>query len=325
MNGVFPWQEPAWQYLVNRKNLDNLPHAILITGVVGVGKDVFAKNLAYLLLCRESSRQGVACGECAACILLEAGNHPDLIVIQPEDKGRAIKIDQIRELIEGLNNSSHQGGYKLALIESAELLNSASANALLKTLEEPTPHTVIILISAFPHTLPATVRSRCQTLLVRAPEHALAKNWLEHELPNADVELLLALAENAPLLALNIAVSGMLPKRQEFFSGLSELLQEKISSMQMVDRCLEWQLEELLIILMYIVGDLLKIKLGVGNHLVNHDQIGLLTRFAASASIRGLISYQDHLYKLRGLLQNKINLNQQLVVENLLIGWLQIK
>lgn len=321
----FPWHEQAWQYLLNRRGIGKFPHAILLRGKDGVGKSFFARNLAALLLCQGSVAKIAACGTCGSCILLRANNHPDLIIIQPEEQGKMIKVDQIREMIIDLNNTSHQGGMKVVIIEAAEMLNVAAANALLKTLEEPALAAVIILVSANSMLLPATVRSRCQTLLIPTPKYFVAQTWLKEQLPNADSDLLLALTENAPLKALDIAASSVLLKRQEFFKIFYDFLQGKVGVSQMVEHCLERSLDDVLVILMYIVRDLVKLKFAISiSKLVNRDQIEGLTNFAAKADINKLFFYQEHLDSLRRHLFNKINLNQQLVIENLMIKLLEV-
>lgn len=324
MNSILPWHEQAWQYLVNRRNVGSFPHAILIKGKRGIGKLSLAKNLAALLLCQAGLRKSIACGECDACILLKADNHPDLVMVQPEEQGKAIKIDQIREVIADLNNTSHQGGMKVVIIAAAELLNVAAANALLKTLEEPALHTVIILISDHPMMLPATIRSRCQTLLIHTPKYFVARKWLEEKMPDADASLLLALAENAPLQALNLANDSVLLRRQEFFSGLSALSQGKISLMQVTTKCLDWGLDELLLVLMHIASDLMKIKFSANQNVVNKDQIEMLTDWAKKVKMNKLLAYKDRLDEIRKLILNKINLNQQMAVENLIIAWMDL-
>lgn len=324
MQSIFPWQQQTWQYLVARKNASQLPHAILLKGMNGIGKSAMAKSLAELLLCQKKSTTDAACGECGACQLLQAGSHPDLIIIEPEESGKAIKIDQIREMIVDLNNTSHQGGYKVVIIEAADLLNTAAANSLLKTLEEPDPHTVIILTSSRPMVLPATIRSRCQMIAMQTPEYSVAAAWLMQQLPDADIKLLLSLTENAPLTALNLVEDGGLSKRNEFFTSLYELQRGKISSIQMAKHCLDLGLENLLVTLMYIVSDLIKIKSTAAKNIVNQDQLEILAGLAKKAELAGLFAYKDSLFKLRQSLVKKINLNQQLLMENLIINWIQL-
>lgn len=329
MHNIFPWQQQKWQYLVERKTIGQFPHAILITGQDGVGKFCFAQNLVALLLCHKNDSTGLvaACGECDSCGLLQANNHPDAIFVQAEEPGKAIKIDQVREVIVELNNTSHQGGYKVVVIKGAELLNIAASNALLKTLEEPVSNVVIILISARPLQLPATIRSRCQILSLPTPGYYIAKEWLEQQLPNVDIvniKLLLALSENAPLNALNLTAKDELAGRQEFFGCLEELYQGKINVVQMATRCLDWGIENLLLTLMHVVHDMIKIKFAASNNIVNQDQLEKLTSFAARTTTAKLFPYKEYLYKIRRHLMRKINLNQQLIMEHVIITWSQM-
>ncbi|MDR1057804.1 MAG: DNA polymerase III subunit delta' [Coxiellaceae bacterium] len=324
MQPILPWHQSMWQYLVDQRNIGKLPHALLIQGLPGVGKTVLAKNLAALLLCQKSLGNNIFCGECSSCILLQADNHPDFILVQPEEQRKAIKIDQIREIIVELNNTSHQGGMKVVIIESAELLGIAAANALLKTLEEPATGTLLVLISSYPLLLPATIRSRCQMVSIDIPEYSIACNWLKQEVPGADIELLLSLAENAPLKALGFVKEGILQKRQEFFNNLYALQESEISLEQMITKSIAWGLDNLIITFMYIINDLVKCKLAVAENIINKDQKEKLCFYASKINMDKLLYYRDKLYELRTCLMHKINLNQQLVIENLIISWLQI-
>ena len=137
-----------------------LAHAYVFSGLEGIGKRLTAVALAKNLLC--SSAGGKSCGTCSACIQVDRGSHPDLTMIEPE-KG-VIIIDSIRNLKRELSRKSFSGGYKVCLIDDADKMNLQAENALLKTLEEPTPDTVIILITGKPYRLLPTVLSRCQHL-----------------------------------------------------------------------------------------------------------------------------------------------------------------
>src|SRR5690349_8252481 len=125
-----------WDLLMRAFQHHRLPHAVLLIGKSGIGKKYFAEQFAQHVLCNKHT----ACGECKSCRLIQADTHPDLIRIGPEESGQMIKIDQIRALIDIANTTSLLGGYRIILIHPASAMNHASANALLKTLEEPTPN-----------------------------------------------------------------------------------------------------------------------------------------------------------------------------------------
>jgi DNA polymerase-3 subunit delta' len=205
---IHPWNRPLWDRLT--RDRERLPHALLLHGMAGVGKYQLALSLAEWLLC-EQPHAGGACGRCRSCNWLAQGGHPDLHLVQPraEDDGsdkpkrgrRPISVDDVREATDMLALSSHQGGWRVVLIRPAEAMNTAAANALLKTLEEPPPRVMLILISHQPRRLLPTVRSRCQQLAVPRPERGVALAWLAEQ-SLTDAEGLLLEAGGAPLLAL---------------------------------------------------------------------------------------------------------------------------
>ena len=144
----YPWQLQEWQQLSQQIAAKKLPHALMFAGAKGIGKRHLAEALAQLLLCL-SPIEGTPCGKCRGCMLNKAQNHPDLIVISPEEGAKGIKVDQVRALIEDLGKTAQQGGYKVVVLEPAEAMNANAANALLKSLEEPAASTLLILVCHF--------------------------------------------------------------------------------------------------------------------------------------------------------------------------------
>ncbi|WP_325329324.1 DNA polymerase III subunit delta' [Sulfuricella sp.] len=203
---------------------DKLPHALLFHGRAGIGKLHLAQVLAQSLLCENRSDIGLACGTCPACAWFMSGNHPDFRLVQPEllapaqEDGEAgeggeegkkkpskqIKIEQIRALSDFLNVGSHRNGYRVVLIYPAESMNPGSANALLKSLEEPSSGVVFLLISHQPSKLLATVRSRCHALVLAVPPRELSLRWLQGE-GSKVTPALLAFAGDAPLEAARLS------------------------------------------------------------------------------------------------------------------------
>lgn len=143
-----------------------VPHALLFTGAEGIGKRAVAQIFAQALLCQNrSTSEGEAiepCNHCLSCRKTADKNHPDFSAVEPE--GSVIKIDQIREIEERIIYRPIDGEWKIFLIDPADKMNSAAANALLKTLEEPPPHALLILITSRPFSLPETLLSRCQKI-----------------------------------------------------------------------------------------------------------------------------------------------------------------
>lgn len=225
-NTLFPWQGDVWQQLQQMRA--RLPHAILFHGAEGIGKTVFAEQFAQSLLCETPQSDGHACGTCGSCGWFVQYNHPDYRRVRPEildgdeagdgDGGEAeagdgkktaksakapskeIKIDQIRALAGFMNISTHRQGQRVVLLYPAEALNTAAANALLKTLEEPPPNTVFLLSSNGLDRLLPTILSRCRKFAMPLPSRELALAWLrQQEVKDADVWL--AEQGGAPLTA----------------------------------------------------------------------------------------------------------------------------
>lgn len=177
MPRALPWHQAVWQQLRARAEAGRLPHGLLLAGPAGSGRRRFAEAFAAWLLCPQHSADA-ACGECRSCAQWRAGGHPDAIVLQPDAGKREIRIEQIRDLLERLSLTRHYGGHRVVLVVPAETLNANAANALLKTLEEPPPGTVFLLVSELPRSLPATVRSRVQHLRLPPPSRDMALDWL---------------------------------------------------------------------------------------------------------------------------------------------------
>jgi DNA polymerase-3 subunit delta' len=193
-----PWLQPQQALLRAAFEAGRLAHALLIHEARGAGGDVLAAWTAQLVLCTHSNPP---CGECVGCRRATLAQHPDLITLQPIEDSRQIRIEQVRELSADLTLTSHQGGYKVAIISPADALNRAAANALLKTLEEPTPRTLLILVATQPSRLPATILSRCQRIYVRTPSRSEAVTWLQALRGPAEWGAALDALGDAPLFA----------------------------------------------------------------------------------------------------------------------------
>jgi DNA polymerase-3 subunit delta' len=176
-----PWLAPALEQFETARRAGNLGHAWLISGPAGIGKLNLALVLAQRLL-----GAGGKTGELDAAAALAAvatchepaDRHPDLHWLYPEEDKETISVDQVRDVIEAFTLTAHRGGAKIAIVEPAEALTIAAANALLKTLEEPTAGSYLLLLSHQPGRLPATIRSRCQHFPLRAPGVAAMARWL---------------------------------------------------------------------------------------------------------------------------------------------------
>jgi len=326
--GLFPWQrEAAAAMLADRARW---PHALLLTGSRGIGKRALALEFARGLLCETPRAGGAACGECASCRYVAAGQHPDLRVVEPvelDDDGVAkpvewIPVDAIRALIAWAQLTSHRRVAKVAVIVPAERMNAAAANALLKTLEEPAPSTFLILVSAAPGRVPATVRSRCRRMAAPAPDATAARAWLAAQ-GVADPDPLLAQAAGAPLAAWALADTGYQAERAAWLKGLAApsnlvpaTLAERIDAAPREERR-----ERLANVVDWLLGwcsDLAHARAGAAPR-QNGDHAAALARLAASVAPIALFRYHRALLRQRGLVAHP--LTPRLVAEALLTDY----
>jgi DNA polymerase-3 subunit delta' len=239
-----PWHAEHWSRLQARQVRGALPHALLLCGPAGLGKRAFAQRFVHSLLCeRPGGQAGDACGHCRACLLLAAGSHPDLVGLtyglRKDGVQRSeIVVEQIRDLSARLAMSSQFGGWQIAVIDPADAMNPAAANALLKTLEEPAAQTMLVLLADAPWQLPQTIRSRCQRIEFHlpAPDQALA--WLQNE-GVADAAAALEAAGGNPGLARDWTQQGALDRRREVRKDLAALAAGRGQTADVVKRWLD--------------------------------------------------------------------------------------
>ncbi|MFK7976375.1 MAG: DNA polymerase III subunit delta' [Halioglobus sp.] len=201
VNAPLPWHHSDWQQMHDQLSQGKLPHALLLAAEPDVGVAHLALSLARLLLCSEP-QAGLNCGECQACRLSATGAHGDFLWVQPEEKSKTIKIDQVRQSVEFLNKTAGFGARKVVVFSPADAMNTSAFNALLKSLEEPTADTYLILACHALHNVPATIRSRCQLRRLGVPAAKESLDWLEPQIGSRETgEALLDIADGRPLLA----------------------------------------------------------------------------------------------------------------------------
>lgn len=318
---VHPWLEPALRTLRSHLDADRVPHALLLHGPRGLGKADLAARFAQKLLCGGTAEW--ACGECPSCRLFMADTHPDYQRVGPEEPGKAIKVDAIRKLIGDLALKPQYGGYRIFVLDPAELMNLNSANALLKTLEEPAERTVMVLISDRPSRLPPTILSRCQKLSVRAPTAEVALHWLERQRPGCAAEVLLSAAGGSPLKALALADTDVVERRRVVFDECLAILAHRQDPMRVAERWFGQSHEECLEWLEAWVADLIVLVMAPGSRRVrNSDLLPELGRQAGQLSARRLLDFRERLLDIRQALGGQAN--RQLLLEEALICWSHI-
>jgi len=203
-----------------------LHHAYLFTGPAGVGRRSLATALAQSILCPAAPAPGEWCGECRACRQVPAGTYPDLHVVErPEDK-KGIGIDQIRELQRGLALTPMDGRARVALLFDFEAASEGAANALLKTLEEPSPRVRLVLTASDVEDVPPTVSSRCEVLALRPVADREIADALERRGASAEEARELAkMAGGRPTLAMELlADPGKRDRRSSHSVALEEVM-----------------------------------------------------------------------------------------------------
>lgn len=245
-NQIAPWLNPLWESL----DLQNFPNAVLIHGQAGIGKFEFAVELAKALLCESPHKiQSKPCNQCEACHWFDTANHPDFTALVPEThrsllphadyeseesakkvkssreesdgessekkEKKNISIEETRNAIEALSIGSHRGGNRVILIYPLEILRNDSANTLLKSLEEPPPQTIFILLADRLDRVLPTIRSRCRLLSAGRPDRATGVEWLHTQIANisgaqfneADIESLYDEQGGAPYAVLDSLIA----------------------------------------------------------------------------------------------------------------------
>lgn len=317
---VLPWQEKQWRQLMDAVAGDRLPHALLLAGPDGTGLGEFAAALAQTLLCEAPTPSGPCGGECRACVLFKAGNHPDIRTLTPDKAGAPIKVEAVRALIGYFHLSAQYGRRQIAIIEPAEGMNRHAADGLLKTLEEPPPLSLLILVSCQPARLPVTIRSRCQRVAFDPVERREALNWLQKRLAAPDKgEALLELAAGAPLKALELSETDILQQRQAVMKDLHDLRAARANPVEIAKK---WQeFDEVLPWLSAIFGDMAKTRCAPGDG----AQERALDKLAAGLDLRQLLACHDLALKNHYLLAKTGNLNRQTLLEELVARWQSLK
>ncbi|MCP5145686.1 MAG: DNA polymerase III subunit delta' [Gammaproteobacteria bacterium] len=323
---LYPWLLEPWQMLQRSVASDRLAHGLLLRGRAGVGKGRFAQLLAQSLLCESPADDGLPCSRCRSCNLFVAGSHPDFLVAQPEETGKALPIDSIREVSQFFALTSHYGRHKVAIITPAEAMQRGAANALLKTLEEPPAGAVLLLVSHVANRLPVTVRSRCQSIVLDLLDRTQAVDWLcgQGGADRAQAEAVLSVSNGAPLPALAMLEEGEQPPITTLIEQLAELAEgatppmvvgsrlSRLTPAQLVSGC-----RQVLEFTIYRQSGAPPHELSLTGSVVDNRLIKLADRLDLGAAFKLyelVVEYQNTLVGATGI-------RAQDIIDSLLIAW----
>ncbi len=310
-----PWLKDSQDRLRAAQAARRLPHSLLLLAAPGLGAEYLVNWFTALALCESADKR--PCGACASCRLLSADSHPDSHVVRLEEGAHQIKVDQVRGLVDSLALKSYRGGYKVGVIEEAELLNANGANAFLKTLEEPTADTVLIMIARPNHRLPATIASRCLRLVLRPPATDAAISWLNAQGPPRAGLAALALAGGAPLLALELEVAGIATLSADMEQDMEALTAGSVDVTLLAER---WAKSNPALRITWLENWITRrvyAHLG-GGTLRPGAELVRLPATLLKPKIRGLFDLLDAARELRRLAPT--GMNQQLALEAFLLG-----
>ncbi|WP_347343324.1 DNA polymerase III subunit delta' [Lujinxingia sediminis] len=311
------------QVLTQAMSSGRMHHAYLFSGPTGVGKYTTALSFAASLNCLEHAGDVLedACMRCTACKRIEASQHPDVLEIAPS--GNFIKIDQIRAIQKAALSPPYEARYRAVLIDQAHAMTEEGANALLKTLEEPSARTLLFLITDQPHRLLDTIISRCQRLRFGALSDDEVARALPDVLEEPADEALLKVAagygEGSLGRAVEVLDSGMLEQREELLEAFLAVP---------ADRANQWletaerfgrgnsDLEAQLDVLIVYFRDLMLARRADRQRVINADLMALIDKGVERFSLDAILRILDTLTEARGRL--KRNVNAQLIVEGVL-------
>ncbi len=307
----FPWLVDAWNQLTSSVDESRLPHAVLITGPGDVGEEELAFAACQYLLCTSASGAS-SCGHCKSCALLQSGGHPDFHQIQPEEGGKAIKIDQIRRITQVAAATSQQGGPKVVLITPAEQMNRNAANALLKALEEPGVNCYFFLVTTQAARILPTIRSRCLHFPLSVPSQREAGAWLAQQ--NVENHVLwLKQTRGRPLRVIKWREAGLFEKRKALHGAVDRLLKDETGEIDfarfVAGMEVGWVLDELLELMANTIRQ----------RVARDEAVDRPGAFASCDEVGLHALYQALLQRKLGL-QRGTNLNPDIFLADLAVG-----
>lgn len=320
----FPWQQEQWQRLMHQLHQDNLPHALMLVGQEGLGLDLFAQRLALRALCQDENAGEQPCGKCPGCLQFKAGVHPDYKTVRLLEDKKKILVDQIRDLTGFMALTGGQGGgFKVIVIDPADRMNVNAANSLLKTLEEPPGKSLILLVASELHRLPATIKSRCQMIKFTRPELPESLAWLQAQ-QIADPELLLQMAQGAPIAAAQMDDAVLLKQYASVMEGAIQMLTGRSTIFQLRSQWSGCSAPHLLEWLMAILRDCIRVASYLPDgYFENPSYVSQLRRLNSVLNLQSLFRSYDQLGRLHRLKEHP--LSPDLFLDDILLTWQRLQ
>jgi DNA polymerase-3 subunit delta' len=311
-------QDRQIEILMNAIKRNTVSHAYLFTGIPGIGKRITATAMAKALNCEVEN--GDFCDCCISCKKIEHRNHPDIFWIEPE--GDYIKIEQIRRMQEQIKYTLYEGKNKVVIIDKAEKMNLQSSNCLLKTLEEPPPHTVLILLTTTPYQVLPTIRSRCQRIMFQPLSVDLIKEVLEKRgVKSEKFKLIASLACGSVGKAMQWMEGGALKERRKLLEKINHLNKDYVTKTldlaESLSKDKETLMENLDLIRLWFRDILIFKETNRSTYLINKDLKNDVSRIAH------LFSFPDLFEKVQILNEAQLalhgNVNPKLTMETMLL------
>ncbi len=320
---MFPWHQPALSLLNGQLHSGKLAHALMFVGPQGLAKYELALSYGQSVLCQTRLDSGAFCGNCRSCQLYRAKTHPDAFFYGLLEGKKQLSIDQIRELSDRLQLTSQFGEHKVAIIDRAETMTIAACNALLKTLEEPSAGSVIILVVSRADRLPTTIRSRCQLIPFSVPDSTQTSTWLNSvgNCSQETINLAMEASGGMPLIAQSLIQSESL---LDFNRVCEQLMAIAAQKQDPVAIAMDWADADIVLYINWIYHwllDLAKLRLLPRNSVsqsTNRIQLTKLQNFESTQ----IFAMLDKLNQVRRLTET--NVNRQSLAEELLIYWAQL-
>ena len=313
----YPWLQTYWEQLTRYLQQDRLPSALMLVGDDGIGLSSLAQSFAHRTICLSPTEDNIACGECESCLLFNAGNYPDFYHLVPEEGKDSIKVDAIRELSKSLALSSQYTKPRVVIIDPADAMLHQAANSLLKTLEEPSENTCLILIAHSLSSLPVTIRSRCQLVTVKEIELAQAQAWL-NDLACEETDQYLRLANGAPLLAYDLWKKDTLALETAIFNDFLALLKGRLDPLIFAEKCVSLKDVPVLKWIMSWLNDAIKCSYETVDQVLiqteRSDDLKVIVEKLNLKDIHGLLDRSAQLIALESY-----QVNQQLMIEEFAI------